>query len=132
MLEEAKRRGYASDTPTVLGETVESLKVSDFVAPDTSSAKGGVSAIEWISKAFGGRVYKWLQPRPEVDTKLCVGCGECARSCPQKTIELVKKGNSRRAKINDANCIKCYCCQELCPIKAVKIRKNPVMKLLGG
>lgn len=132
MLDEAKRRGYASDTPTVLGETVESLKVSDFVAPDTSSAKGGVSAIEWLSKAFGGRVYKWLQPRPEVDTKLCVGCGECARSCPQKTIELVKKDNSRRAKINDVNCIKCYCCQELCPIKAVKIRKNPVMKLLGG
>ena len=131
MLEEAKRRGYTSDNPEVLGDPIESVRVDDFKKPD-SSAGGGVSALQWLSKAFDGRIYKWLQPRPVVDKKICVGCGECARSCPKKTIKLEMRNGRRRAGIDDANCIKCYCCQELCPVKAVRIRKNPVMKMLGG
>ena len=131
MLEEAKRRGYTSDNPEVLGDPIESVRVDDFKKPD-SSAGGGVSALRWLSEAFDGRIYKWLQPRPVVDKKICVGCGECARSCPKKTIKLEMRNGRRRAGIDDANCIKCYCCQELCPVKAVRIRKNPVMKMLGG
>ena len=131
MLEEAKRRGYAADSPTIRGRGREGQGVDDFVRPD-SAAGGGVSAIEWLSKAFGGRLYRWLQPRPVVDVSKCVGCGECARSCPKKTIELIEKGGKRRAHIKDADCIKCYCCQELCPVKAVRIHKNLIMKLLGG
>lgn len=128
MLEEAKRRGYTSDTPTVLGDSLEALSVEDFVRPDSSG--GSASSLEKLSKVFGGRLYKWLQPRPIVDRSHCVGCGECARSCPQKTIRMVEGGKRRHAEINDADCIKCYCCQELCPIKAVRIKKNPIMKLL--
>lgn len=126
MLEEAIRRGYAIKTPEVIGD-LKAATVNDFLLPDTS---GGTSALEFLSKAFGGRIYKWLQPRPTVDNTICVGCGECARSCPQKTIELIPNKNRKCAKIDDKNCIKCYCCQELCPVKAVKIKKNPVMKLL--
>ena len=128
MLEEAKRRGYASDSPEVIG--VEPERVSDFVKPD-SSAGGGISALNFLSKAFGGRLNRWLQPKPFVETAKCIGCGACARSCPKKTIELV--GDPKKhAHIIDRDCIKCFCCQELCPVKAVVIKKNPVMKLLGG
>lgn len=128
MLEEAKKRGYASDSPEVIG--VEPERVSDFVKPD-SSAGGGISALNFLSKAFGGRLNRWLQPKPFVETAKCIGCGACARSCPKKTIELV--GDPKKhAHIIDRDCIKCFCCQELCPVKAVVIKKNPVMKLLGG
>ena len=128
MLEEAKKRGYACDSPTVIGVAPE--RVSDFVKPD-SSAGGGISALNFLSKAFGGRLNRWLQPKPFVETAKCIGCGACARSCPKKTIELV--GDPKKhAHIIDRDCIKCFCCQELCPVKAVVIKKNPVMKLLGG
>ena len=130
MLEEAKKRGYAVDSPTVLGLEPKGQGVSDFVMPD-SSAGGGISALNFLSKAFGGRLNHWLQPKPVVDRAKCIGCGACARSCPKKTIELVGD-NKKHARIIDKNCIKCFCCQELCPVKAVRIKKNPVMKLLGG
>ena len=69
---------------------------------------------------------KFLEPRPVIDRKKCVGCGTCMRSCPGKTITMVKK----KAKINRAGCIRCYCCQELCTFKAVKIRKSPLLRLV--
>lgn len=127
MLEEAKKRGYACDSPTVIGVAPE--RVSDFVKPDSSA--GDTSALTFLTKAFGGRLNRWLQPKPFVEVSKCVGCGACARSCPKKTIGLV--GDSKKhAHIIDRDCIKCFCCQELCPVKAVVIKKNPVMKLLGG
>ena len=127
MLEEAKKRGYACDLPTVIGVAPE--RVSDFVKPDSSA--GDTSALTFLTKAFGGRLNRWLQPKPFVEVSKCVGCGACARSCPKKTIELVGEPE-KHAHIIDRDCIKCFCCQELCPVKAVVIKKNPVMKLLGG
>lgn len=56
--------------------------------------------------------------KPVILEKKCIGCGECVRSCPAETMELVNK----KAIIHRENCIKCYCCQELCPQKAVVVR----------
>lgn len=101
------------------GEDIEAY-VSQFKRPDSSA--GGL--IKQLPSLFGGRLRKWLEPRPAVDTKKCVGCGECARCCPQETIDIVNK----KAVINYDKCIRCYCCQELCPIKAVGIKRNFVLK----
>lgn len=95
--------------------------VSEFKRPDSSS--GGL--IKQIPSIFGGRLQKWLEPRPYVEKSKCVGCGECAACCPQTTIEII----DRKACINYEKCIKCYCCQELCPMKAVVIKRNLFMKL---
>ena len=67
-----------------------------------------------------------------IDESKCVGCGECVRSCPKKTIRLERLGNKKRAVITHDACILCWCCQELCPYKAVKIKKNPLIRLIGG
>ena len=47
---------------------------------------------------------------------LCIGCGRCAESCPQKIITIA----GGKAKIAPRGCISCYCCQEMCPVQAVK------------
>lgn len=67
------------------------------------------------------RVYieRFFAAYPNVIQDKCVGCGECARSCPESTIKIVEK----KAKINYKKCIRCYCCQEMCPARAIKIEK---------
>nr|MBQ4319929.1 4Fe-4S dicluster domain-containing protein [Clostridia bacterium] len=104
---------------TILGDNLESLKVKDYVKPDTLRGK----KFEHIP-AF-------LQPRPSVDKSICVGCGECAANCPVKTIEIKKdKAGKKKAHIIKSRCIRCYCCQELCHFNAVKIKKNFIYKLI--
>lgn len=117
MLEEAKRRGYLPKTPNaykVLGVPVAELKVEDFVFPDTTK------------KGILQRLPAFMEPRPVIIKKKCVGCGECARACPQKAITV----KNRVARINKRNCIKCYCCQELCKIQAVKIHRSIIYKIV--
>lgn len=47
----------------------------------------------------------------------CIGCGACARICPQKCIAI----KARKAVITTKDCIRCYCCHEFCPSKAIGI-----------
>lgn len=136
MLEEGIKRGFAvrtEDMNIVSVLPIDRQVCDDFVLPDTSNRRDApISLIDLSSKLFGGRFYRWLQPKPVVNNSICVGCGECVRSCPRKTIEFRAAGNKKRAFIVDSKCIKCYCCQELCPFKAVSIKKNPLLKILGG
>ncbi len=136
MLDEGVRRGYcperAEAVSLISDETAADFTVSDFAKPDTKK-KGGSSLLARLPNMFGGRLNAWFQPRPVINKKLCVGCGECEKSCPKHTIEMRNaSGGKKQAYIIDDKCIKCYCCQELCPLKAVKIKKNPIIKLIGG
>lgn len=117
MLEEARRRGYLPASPEdyrVLGESVDAVRVTDFVFPDTTK------------KGILQRLPAFLSPRPVIIKNKCVGCGECARACPRKAITV----KNRVARIDKKSCIKCYCCQELCKIQAVKIHRSFVYKLV--
>lgn len=111
--------GSVSDI-VVCGQDI-SKYVTYFKRPDSTA--GGV--IKQLPNLFGGRLRKWLEPRPVIEKKKCVGCGECAKCCPRNTITIIDK----KAVINYDQCIRCYCCQELCPMKAVAIKQNPFMKM---
>ncbi len=137
MLEEGARRGYC---PTdvfcvrlLSDEPLSAFRTEDFKKPDTASMGHGSSLLAKLPTMFGGHLNAWLQPRPVINKSVCVGCGECERSCPRHTIEIITvRSGKKQARIIDNDCIKCYCCQELCPFKAVKIKKNPIIKLIGG
>ena len=51
----------------------------------------------------------------------CTGCGDCARICPQKCINIVEKKAVIAANTGAGACIRCYCCHEFCPFGAVSI-----------
>ncbi len=121
----ARELGFSGDFE-VVGDKVEDFVCPDFVLPDSSDTNR--SAINILSKLFGGRLMETLRPRPVIDCKKCVGCGECARSCPAKTIVITDK---KVALIYKKDCIKCFCCQELCPKDAIRVKKNPILKLAG-
>ncbi len=72
--------------------------------------------LKLLPRTIAARLKK--ERKPVIVEKKCIGCGECVRSCPAETMELVNK----KAVIHRENCIKCYCCQELCPQKAVIVK----------
>ena len=73
----------------------------------------------------------FLQHRPKVDLKKCIGCGVCQEACPVPE-KAVHSGHGKKAKYDYKKCIRCYCCQEMCPAKAISVYRSPLNKLLGG
>jgi ferredoxin len=127
---EAIKRGLCHANASSLELTdgkIDEFKIEKVKLPETKS----LVILKILPTMFGGKINKFFEPKPSIMKNKCIGCGECMRSCPAKTIEIIKnKSGKRLAKINAENCIKCYCCQELCPINAVKIKKNLVFKIL--
>ncbi len=131
MVREAVRRGYMPATVAelnIIGERPESLIIKDFVEPD--STKGGGSALTYFTTGKWGEIFA---PKPNINLSLCRGCGECAASCPQHTIEMRKnKKGKRYAHIVRKDCIRCFCCQELCPFIAIETKKNPLLNIISA
>ncbi|MDD5952594.1 MAG: DUF362 domain-containing protein [Oscillospiraceae bacterium] len=124
MLQSAMERGLcparAEDVP-LLGDPLEQHIVKDFVQPESKSN----DFIDRVPKLFRPLAEKLATPRPKIRTKDCGGCGKCAESCPQHTIEII----DRKAVIHYNQCIKCFCCHEMCPSKAIDIKRFTLFNL---
>ncbi len=51
-----------------------------------------------------------------IDESLCIDCGKCERTCPQKCI--------KNHRINEKHCLNCGLCLEECPVGAVKKKEK--------
>jgi len=104
-------------------------KIDDFVIADFKRAKSiNVDFINFLPKFMRGFFKRRLKAIPKFDTQKCVGCGDCARLCPAKVLEL----ENRLPILVDKNgCISCFCCQELCPKAAVKIHRPWLMRAIS-
>lgn len=123
-LQAAYERGFApasSKNLRVYGD-IRALTVDDFKAPPVRGSsfmrKGNV--LHFISKAA-------LEHKPTLKKRFCAGCGECARMCPAKAIEMKNK----KPHINREKCIRCFCCQEFCPRAAMVAHRPLAAKVLN-
>lgn len=123
-LQAAYERGFApasSKNLRVYGD-IRALTVDDFKAPPVRGLsfmrKGNV--LHFISKAA-------LEHKPTLKKRLCAGCGECARMCPAKAIEMKNK----KPHINREKCIRCFCCQEFCPRAAMVAHRPLAAKVMN-
>ncbi len=125
----AKERGLcpeSADELNIVGDSLDSLKVENVIPPDAQRK----TFLNELPNLFGGKLAGFFSPKPYINKSKCVGCGECVRSCPMHTIELVEKNGKKQAKIDRSKCILCYCCQELCPVVAVDVKQNALIKLV--
>lgn len=122
VLQHARRAGFLNGEVTVLGENPDSFCPTPFLLPDSQKR----SILRSLPNLFGGRLVKFLSPKPKINLKNCIGCGECARLCPQKTIVIKNK----KAIISHKKCIRCWCCQEMCPKKAVETHSLAFLKFI--
>lgn len=124
----AKERGLcpeSADELTIVGDSLDSLMVENVIPPDAQRK----TFLNELPNLFGGKLAGFFSPKPYINKYKCVGCGECVRSCPMHTIELVEKNGKKQAKIDRSKCILCYCCQELCPVVAIDVKQNAIIKL---
>jgi len=102
------------------GVPLEDVRVRDFAPARRDVFMAMPAFARWLLR-------RAFTSRPEIASKLCVACGECAKVCPVKAIRLDKK-----AKIHYENCIRCFCCQEICPQGAISARQGAAARLLRG
>jgi ech hydrogenase subunit F len=65
---------------------------------------------------------KATRGRYEMDAKLCIHCGLCAKACPANAIVVDK--TKKRNEININACILCYRCVDTCPKDCVSFREQ--------
>ena len=121
-LAEAVHRGLCPSDLSELDVTGDAAhtKCVKFKAPDSTS----LDFVSKLPKFLREPIGKLFTPRPAIVKSGCIGCGKCAESCPQHTIE-IKNG---KAEIDYSKCIRCYCCHEMCPKRTIKIKR---FKLFG-
>jgi 2-oxoacid:acceptor oxidoreductase delta subunit (pyruvate/2-ketoisovalerate family) len=68
-----------------------------------------------INKTGGWRTYI-----PKTDYNKCIGCGTCAKVCPETAITMQKKPDNKLSPNTDYDfCKGCGVCAAECPVKAI-------------
>lgn len=119
MLRQAVEQGLARpEEITLVGDPIPE-NLTPFQQPDAISLDFTGNVPGFLKKPFAFFASRVLKSYPQVNPKLCVGCGKCAESCPAHLIKIENK----KAKFRKRGCISCFCCQEMCPKKAISVRK---------
>ena len=56
-----------------------------------------------------------ITPKGYLISEKCIGCGKCAKSCPQRCITA-----GQPFAINPSHCLHCGSCLESCPVQAIE------------
>jgi 2-oxoacid:acceptor oxidoreductase delta subunit (pyruvate/2-ketoisovalerate family) len=63
----------------------------------------------------------WRTYIPATDMKTCIGCGTCAKVCPEGCIAMKNKPEGQKPETDYDFCKGCGLCAAECPVKAIKM-----------
>jgi len=61
----------------------------------------------------------WRTYIPKTDLSKCIGCGTCAKVCPENAVTMINTDKKQTPKTNYDFCKGCGICAEECPVKAI-------------
>lgn len=64
----------------------------------------------------------WRTYYPETDKEKCIGCGICAKICPESCIQMKKEKKGTKPHTDYDYCKGCGLCADQCPVKAIKMK----------
>ena len=115
----AAKMGLFSELPELCGDEFFPCSIP-FTMPDTVKNTNLVDVLPVpLRRTAAALLDGLLRSYPRVDDGLCVCCGKCAESCPQKIISLAEE----KARMSRHGCISCFCCQEVCPAHAISAKR---------
>ncbi len=95
----------------VIGESIESVTVTDFKPPASAS----IALARRVPRFMSRFALDQLSIKPKVIKAQCTGCAECEKICPAGAVAI----SNKIAKINRDICIRCMCCHEVCRFDAI-------------
>ncbi len=101
----------------IVGDNIKDFIIKNFKRPNSSNK---MSAFQRMPNFIKQPLQNYFTQIPKINNSKCIGCADCYRTCPAKTIKMQNK----KAVILYKNCIKCFCCQEICPQKAINIKNK--------
>ncbi|MCK4738676.1 MAG: DUF362 domain-containing protein [Deltaproteobacteria bacterium] len=110
---------------TILGDSIEDVKVSGFVFPPLVST----NFTEMLPNFLANPIRKAVSNRPHIETSRCALCNICVAVCPT---EVMTNKNNMEIVIDYNGCIRCFCCQEMCPHNAISVKQGFLKKILPG
>ena len=99
--------------------------IEDLAAERHGSHYGACDPLGWLLNRPGIAAKTQKVTMPANNTEKCVGCGICAKICPQENITMVD------GKANTGNqCAMCLACLHFCPHQAMELNHKPTQKEL--
>ncbi|PLX28163.1 pyruvate synthase [Candidatus Parcubacteria bacterium] len=74
------------------------------------------------ASTLNNKTGSWRTYIPETDYKKCIGCGTCAKACPESCIVMQKNKASQKPVTDYDYCKGCGVCATECPVKAIKMK----------
>jgi hypothetical protein len=94
------------------------ISLSHFKGHDLTGFGGAIKNLGMGSGSRCGKLEMHASSKPSVESRKCVGCGQCVKNCPEQAISLNDK---KKAVIDHQRCVGCGQCVAVCRFGAPQV-----------